>query len=58
MSKQVSVFYGTGEKMKLWSFSKTNDCPLYHESEDNLHITRCRSDAANGIWTSSIEGLE
>ena len=57
-TKQMYVFCGCGEKMKLWNFRDSYVYPLCDAPEDNLHIIQCKSKTANDRWKSSIDALE
>ena len=58
MTKHVSGFCGTGEKMKLWQFRKDDVCPLCTNKETNYHVVKCSSSAASEKWEESINALE
>ena len=58
MTKQVSGFCGTGEKMRLWKYRDKDECPLCAETEDNYHILRCTITAASNKWDEAIQALE
>ena len=58
ITKHVSGFCGTGEKMKLWQFRKDDVCPLCTNKESNYHVLKCSSFAASEIWEESINALE
>ena len=58
MTKQVSEFYGTGEKMKLWNVRDIDACPLCNEIEDNQHVIKCGRTVTNNRWASSMDELE
>ena len=58
MTKQVSGFCGTGINMKLWNFREDSIYLLCNETEDNIHILRCKSKDDIDRWTASIATLE
>ena len=44
--------------MKVWKFRENSICPLCNETEENIHILRCKSEDATDRWTASISTLE
>ena len=58
MTKHVSGFCGTGEKMKLWQFRKDDVCPLCTNKETTYHVLKCSSSEASEKWEESINALE